>query len=120
AAPRLVVDEIAAGAIAGQHALDRDFGEAVPLPAGAAVFVAEHEFHAGARRRLAVARAREDHILHRLAAPLAGLALARHPAPRVHDVGLAAAVGAHHADQLTRQLEVGGLGEGLETGELDG
>jgi hypothetical protein len=88
-------------------------------PAGAGVFVAEHQLHAGAAGRLAVAAAVEDHVLHGLATQLAGLAFAQHPAHGVHDVGLAAAVGADHAHQLAGQLEGGGLGEGLEARELD-
>ena len=119
AAHRLVVDEVAAAAVARQHALHGDFGEAAPRPAGTAVLVAERQLDARAARRLAQPRAVEDHVLHRLAAQLAGLALAQHPAHRVHDVGLAAAVRPDDPDQLPRQLEVGGLGEGLETGELD-
>src|SRR5262249_18406751 len=49
----------------------------------------------------------------------ARLALAEHPAHRVHDVGLAAAVRADHAHALARKLERGGIGEGLEARELD-
>jgi len=119
AAHRLVVDVVAAGAVARQHALHRDLGELVPLAAGAGVAVVEDQLDTGAAGRLAVARAVEDHVLHRLAAQLAGLALAQHPAHGVHDVGLAAAVGPDHADQLPGQLEVGRLGERLEAGELD-
>ena len=78
-----------------------------------------HQFHAGAVGRLALAGAVEDDVLHGLATQLAGLALAQHPAHRIHDVGLAAAVGADHADQLARKLEGGGLSEGLEARELD-
>ena len=62
----------------------------------------------------------EDHVLHGLATQLAGLALPQHPAHRIHDVGLAATVGPHHADHLPRQNEIGGLGKGFEAGELDG
>ena len=119
AAHRLVVDVVAAGAVARQHPLDGDLGELVPLATGAGVFVAEHQLHAGAAGRLAVARAIEDDVLHRLAAQLAGLAFAEHPAHRIHDVGLAAAIGPDDADQLAGQLEGGGFGEGLEARELD-
>ena len=52
-------------------------------------------------------------------AQFAGLALAEHPAHGVHDVGLAAAIGAHHAHELPGQQEVGGFGKGLEPGKLD-
>jgi hypothetical protein len=118
-AHRLVVDVVAAGAVARQHALDGDLGEAVPLAAGARAGVVEHQLHAGAAGRLALARAVEDDVLHRLAAQLAGLAFAQHPAHGVHDVALAAAVGPDDAHALPRQLEGGGLGEGLEARELD-
>jgi hypothetical protein len=83
---RLVVDVVARRAVTREHALDRDLGERVPLAAGACVFVAEHQLDTGAAGRLALTRAVEDHVLHRLAAQLAGLALAEHPAHRVDDV----------------------------------
>jgi hypothetical protein len=118
-AHRLVVDEVAAGAVTRQHALDGDLGKLAPGSAGAGVFIAEHQLHAGAAGRLALAAAVEDDVLHALATQLAGLAFAQHPAHRVHDVGLAAAVGADHAHPLAGQLEGGGFGEGLEARELD-
>ncbi|KDB51367.1 hypothetical protein X805_30560 [Sphaerotilus natans subsp. natans DSM 6575] len=115
----LAVDVVLAGAVAGQHPAHRDLGVLVPLAAGARRGVVEDQLDAGARGGLALARAVEDHVLHRLAAQLAGLALAQHPAHRVHDVGLAAAVRADHAHQLARQLEMGRIGKGLEARELD-
>ena len=120
AAHRLVVDVVAAVAVAREHALDGNLPELAPLPAGAVVAVVERELHAGAAGRLAAGGAVEDHVLHALATQLAGFALAQHPAHGIHDVGLAAAVRPHHAHQLPGQHEVGGLGEGLEAGELDG
>jgi hypothetical protein len=115
----LVVDVVARRAVARQHALDCDLGEAVPLAARARVFIAEHQLDAGAAGRLALARAVEDHVLHRLAAQLAGLALAEHPAHGVDDIGLAAAVGADDADTLAGQLKRSGFGERFEARELD-
>jgi hypothetical protein len=53
AAHRLVVDVVAAGAVAREHALDGDLGELVPLAAGAVVGVVEHQLHAGAAGGLA-------------------------------------------------------------------
>ena len=119
AAHRLVVDVVAGAAVAREHALDGDLAELVPRPAGTRVAVVEDQLHAGAAGRLAQARAVEDDVLHRLAAQLAGLAFAQHPAHRVHDVGLAAAVGPDHADTLPGQREGGRVAEGLEAGELD-
>ena len=120
AAHRLVVDEVAAGAVAGQDAFDGDFAELAPLAAGAVVGVVKHQLHAAAAGGLAGGGAVKDNVLHGLATQLAGPALAQHPAHRVHDVGLAAAVGPDHPDQLAGQNKIGGLRERLETGKLDG
>ena len=98
AAHRLVVDEVAAGAVARQHTAHRDFGEQRPLAAGPVVGVVEHQFHTRTARLLARRRAVEDHVLHRLAAQFRCARLAQHPAHRIHDVRLAAAVRPHHAD----------------------
>ena len=119
-AHRLVVDVVAARAVARQHALDGNFCELRPLTARAVVGVVKDEFDGRARSGLARGGAVEDDVLHRLAAQFRRLGFAQHPAHCVHDVGLAAAVGPHHADQLAGQHEVGGFGEGLEAGELDG
>ena len=119
AAHRLVVDVVAARAVARQHALDGDLGEAVPGPARPAGGVVEGQLDAGAPGGLAQARAVEDHVLHRLAAQLAGLAFAEHPAHRVDDVRLAAAVRADDADELAGELELGRFDERLEARELD-
>ena len=120
AAHRLVVDEVAAVAVPGEHALDRDLGELAPGAAGPVIAVVKHQFDAGAAGRLAAGGAVEDHVLHRLAAQLGRLGLAQHPAHRVHDVGLAATVGPHHPHQLPRQHEIGGFGKGFEARKLDG
>ena len=119
AAHGLVVQVIAAGAVAREHAAHGHLAVLAPLAARAVVGVVEHQLHAGAAGLLAGGGAAEDHVLHALAAQLAGLALAQHPAHGVHDVGLAAAVRAHHADQLPGQHEIGGLSERLEAGKLD-
>ena len=118
-AHRLVVDEVAAAALACQHSLDSDVGKSAPLAAGASVLIREHQLDAGAAGRFAQARTVEDHVLHALAAQLAGLALAQHPAHGIHDVGLATAVGTDHADPLTRQRKGGRLSERLEAREFD-
>ena len=120
AAHRLVVDEVVAATVAGEYALDSDLGELIPLPTGAVVAVVKIEFHAGAAGRFALGGAVEDHVLHGLATQLARLGLAQHPAHGVHDVGLAATVGAHHPHQLPRQHEVGRLSKRFEARELDG
>ena len=118
-AHRLAVDVIAARAVARQHALDRDFGETIPGAAGARLGVVEDELDAGAAGGLPQVRAVEDHVLHRLAAKLARLAFAEHPADGVDDVRLAAAVRSDDANQLAGKLEVGRFDERLEAREPD-
>src|SRR3546814_11736224 len=60
------------------------------------------------RHRLARRRAGEDHVGQRVAAQAAGGPLAHHPAHRVDDVGLAAAVWADHPGHGGRQGPRGG------------
>ena len=115
-AHRLVVQVIARIAVAAEHPLDGDFFKLAPLAAGAVVGIVKHQLDAGAAGRLARGGAAENHVLHRLAAQLGRLAFPQHPTHRVHDVGLAAAVGPDHAHQLPRQLEMGRIGKGLESG----
>ena len=112
----LVVDVVAGIAVALQHALDGDLGVGRPLPADLAQRVVEHQLDAGARHRLAVAGAVENHVLHGFAAQGRGARLAQHPAQRVDHVGFAAAVGTDDAHELPRQRDMGGINEGLETG----
>ena len=120
AAHGLVVDEIAGGAVPRERAAHRDLSELAPLPADAVVGVVKQQFHAGAAGGFALGGAVKNHVLHGLAAQLAGAALAQNPAHRVHDVGFATAIGPDHAHQLPRQLQVRRFGKGLEAGELDG
>ena len=120
AADRLVVDVVAAVAVTGQHALDRDLGKLAPLATGAVVGVVKHQLHAGTAGRFAAGGAVEDDVLHGLATQLGRLGLAQHPAHRVHDVGFAATVGTDHTHQLPGQHEVGRFGERFEARKLDG
>jgi len=119
AADLLVVDVVAAGAVAREHAAHRDLGVGAPLARRASLAVVEHHLDRGARGRLAVARTVEDDVLHGLAAQLGGLGLAQHPAHRVDDVGLAAAVRPHHAHQLAGHGDDGGVDERFEAGEFE-
>ncbi|KGD44404.1 hypothetical protein DO72_5716 [Burkholderia pseudomallei] len=120
AAPRgQIVDVIARRAVAREHALHGDLAVLAPLAGRAAVGVVEDQLDARPAAGLARRRAVEDHVLHRLAAQLGGARLAEHPAHGVDDVGLAAPVRAHHADQLTWNLEVRGIDERFEASEFD-
>ena len=108
---RLLVDVVGGLPLAREHTLDRDLGKAAPRPADAAQAVVEHQLHAGTRRGLALQRAVEDHVLHRLAAQLGGARLTQHPAGGIDDVRLAAAIGTDDAHQLAGQLEGGRITE---------
>ncbi len=114
-----VVDVIGGIAAAVEHALDRDLGVLRPLAGGAAELVVERQLDRGARGGLARAGAVEDHVLHGLAAQVLGRRFAEHPAHRVDDVRLAAAVRPHHAGQLRGDGNDGGIDETLETGKFD-
>jgi hypothetical protein len=117
---RLTIYIVRRGAVAGERALHRNLRIHAPLPGRLAGVVVEYEFHGSAARGLAVRRAIENHVLHRFAPQLGRFRLAQHPAHRIDDVGLAAAIRPDHANQLTRHLEVGGVDEGFESGQLDG
>ena len=114
-AHRLVIDEVARRPVARKHPAHRNLAKLAPLAAGAVVGVVKHQLHAGAAGRFAGGGAVKNHVLHGLAAQLAGAAFAQNPAHRVHDVGLAAAIGPDHAHQLPRQQKVGWLYKGLES-----
>ena len=114
-----VVDVVGRLAVALQDALHRDLGVLRPLAGGLAEAVVERELDARARHRAALGRAVEDHVLHRLAAQRARAGLAEHPAHRVDDVGLAAAVRADHADELARDIDGRRVDERLESGQFE-
>ncbi|EGF30677.1 hypothetical protein IMCC9480_1016 [Oxalobacteraceae bacterium IMCC9480] len=116
----LVVDVIGRGAVAGQRALDGDFGVLAPLPGGLAIRVIEQQFDRGTPGRLAVRGAIENHVLHRFATQLRGFRFSEYPAHCIDDVGFAAAIRSDHPDQLTRHLEIGRVNKRFEAGEFNG
>ena len=113
------VQEIGRLPVARDDALQRHLGVAGVLTTELAVRVVEHEFDRRLPDRLARARAVEDDVGHRVAAQVLRRDLAHHPAHRVDDVRLAAAVGTDHADQAARETDRGRVHEGLEAGQLD-
>ena len=78
------------------------------------VGVVEHERDLGHAHGRARRGAREDHVLHGLAAQLLGALLAQNPEDGVGDVGLAGAVGAHDHGETGVKDHVGAVREGLE------
>src|SRR5439155_13873112 len=110
------IDVVARLAVALQDALHRDLGVLRPLSGGAAERIVERELDRRPRERRAIHRAVEDHILHRVAAQCGGAALAEHPAHRIDDVGLTAAVRPYNADQLAGHMNRSRINEGFESG----
>ncbi len=106
-----VVDGVLALARPPQRAGDRHLAELDGEQPGAVV---DRQADLGPPERLALGRAREDDVLHLLAADRGGRLGAEHPADGVHHVRLARAVGAHHDGDPRLHLEHGGLREGLE------
>ena len=89
-------------------------GEAAADPA---VQVVEDQLDARAAHRLARPRSVEHDVRHGVAAQAARRDLAHHPADRVDDVGLAAAVRPDDPDDVAGELDGGGIDEGLEARE---
>ena len=72
----------------------------------------QHDFGKIARR--ALRGTGEDHVVHPARAQRFGRILAHHPADRLEQVGLAAAVGADHAGEARLDAQLGRLDEALE------
>ena len=93
---RIEIDVGAAGGAVGIVDEQRDLGHVAGRPAGAA---------------------REDHIVHLAAADGRGPGFAHHPAHRIEQVGLAAAVRADHGGQTRFYEQLRRFDEGFETGK---
>ena len=111
-----LVDEVLREAGAEHPARDRDLGE---LGGEDAAVVSEGEVDLGESDGLAARRAVEDHVFHGVAAKLLGALLAHYPADGVGDVGLAAAVRAHHAGDPVAEQHGGLVDERLESLEFE-
>src|SRR5690606_9994988 len=112
----LIIDKIAAGAVPGQYPPDGDFRIRAPLSGGPPFGIIKNQFDGRASGGLAIARTVENYILHGLATQFRGLGFAQHPAHRVDNIGLPAAIGPHHANQLAGRGNNRRFDERLETG----
>ena len=84
------------------------------------VRVIEHQRDLGDTHRLARRRAREDDVLHGLAAQLLGALLAQDPQNRVGDVRFSRAVGTDDDGQARLKRHMGAVGKRLEPFEREG
>src|SRR5690606_36452666 len=96
----LPIDEITAGAVAGEDTAHRELGISSPLPGDTTLAVVEHQFDGSAPRRFAVDGTVEDDVLHGLAPQFGRFGFTQHPAHGVDDVRLPATVWPHHTNQL--------------------
>ena len=106
-------------AVTRDLALDRDLRVLRVLTTGAAVSVVEDQFDTRGADRLAAARAVEDDIRHRFAAQHLRRTFAHYPANSVDHVGLAAAIGADDANEITGEVDSGRVYKGFEAREFD-
>ena len=83
----------------------------------AAVGIVEQEGDFGVVARGALAGAAENDVLHARAAHVLERRLAHHPAQRLDQIRLAAAVGTDDAGQARLDLEIGRIAEALEAGQ---
>ena len=112
------IDEVGRVAVPRYEALQRDFRIAGIGSRELAVAVVEDQFDRPASDRLAAARPIEDDVGHRVATQVLRGNLAHHPADRIDDVRLAAAIRADDASQVAGKRNSGGIDERLETGEF--
>jgi hypothetical protein len=100
--------------LAGDAARDLDLVGIVETLRCEALGIVDEESHLGEMARGAAGRAREDHILHPLAAHGGRARLAHDPAHRLEQVRLAAAVRADDARQPVADGQIGRVDETLE------
>ena len=116
-AARARVDEVLAFARAVHTTGD---GDLVKVDRQHMVRVIEHQRDLGDTHRLTRRRAREDDVLHGLAAQLLGALLTQDPQNRVGDVRFSRAVGTDDDGQARLKRHMGAVGKRLEPFEREG
>ncbi len=94
-------------------------GDAAVVRAGQVELGAQGEEALGHAQRLAAVRAVEDDVLHGAAAQALGALLAEHPGDGFREVALAAAVGSDDGGDAAGEMDLYGIDEGFETGDLE-
>ena len=90
-------------------------GHLVQIQGQGPVGVVQQDRRLGPSQRPAGGGARENNLFHLVGAQPAGGLRAQRPGHRVHDVGLAGAVGSDHHRHPRLELQPGAVGEGLES-----
>ncbi|MNZ64336.1 hypothetical protein D3C78_825040 [compost metagenome] len=105
--------------VTGDLAADGDFRIGGIFAQQRGLAVVEDQLDAGLADRFAAGGAVEDDIGHRLATQVLRRAFAHHPAHRIDDVGLAAAIGPDHGRHVAGEVDGGRVDERLETGQAN-
>jgi hypothetical protein len=113
------VDEIGGRAVPSDLAPEGHLGVARIGSADGAVAVVEYQLDRGRADRLPTAGAIENDVAHGIAAEVLRGDLAHHPADRIDDVGLAAAVRPDYAGEVAGKVHRRGVHERLEANEFD-
>jgi hypothetical protein len=113
------VDAVAGAAAALDAAADLEFVVVVEVGRNLAIEVLEQQDNLGNVARRPRRAAAEDDVLHFAAAHGLGRGLAHGPAQGLHQVRLAAAVGADDPGQAGIDQQFGRIDEGLEAGETE-
>ena len=108
------VDAIGGALLALDAARDIELLVLVELRRRLPILVVDVHRHFGVVARRPIVGAGEDHVVHVGGAQRLVRGLAHHPAQRLDQVGLAAAVRSHHAGQPRLDVEIGGLDKGFE------
>ena len=98
----LIIDKVTTGAITREYTAYRNLSVYTPLPHGSTFGVIKYQLDRGTPCGFAIARAVKNHVLHGFTTQFRGLSFAQHPAYRIDNIRLTAAIRANHANQLTR------------------
>ena len=108
------VDLVVRAFLALDASRDLDVVGTVELGWRRAFLVVEAEDNFGRVASRTIRRAAENDVIHAAAAHLLGRGLAHDPAERLHEVGLAAPVGADNTGQAGRDIKIGPVDERFE------
>ena len=113
------IEKIGALRFTGNTAADRDFGVAGVFTLQGAVTVIKYQLNTGLSNRFAGIGAIENHIGHCFAAQVFRRTFAQHPAHRINNIRLTAAIGPHHRGHIAWKACRSGINKGFKAGQPD-